>query len=539
MSIYSIPTFIMTALIFLLGIFTYIRDRKSVVNKNFFLMSLSIFIWLLFTSIAYNFNDKSNAEFFLRLAYVGIVSVPLAAFDFVLAFLNISSYRKFVYTMHAVWILLVVLILKSDFIIDGVYVYFWGHYPKAGLLHPLLLFFTALLVILLIAFLINHYLKEKISLVRRFQIRYVIVACFILTLSSVDFVANYGIEIYPFGWILVGSYLGIVAYAILKHHLMDIEIVIKKGLVYSVLAAIITAGYLIFVISVSRLFQGLVGYQSFAVNLLAVFSIGLVFNPLRDKIQHFLDKKFFKGTLESLSEEKQLFEKEIERSERLKAVATFASGMAHKIKNPLTAIKTFAEHLPEKKSDPEFLNKFSKIVGIEVERIDSLVHQLLNFAKPKPLKLQVVDVHVVLNETLNFLSNELVKHKINLVKEYSATHFNIQADSNQLKQAFLNIFLNAIDAMPDEGMLTVSTSNSDINSQFTVISIKDTGCGIQKKDLPRIFEPFYSKKEQCTGLGLSIVYNIIKEHSGNIRLESKVGVGTKLIIELLVRAYES
>ena len=159
--------------------------------------------------------------------------------------------------------------------------------------------------------------------------------------------------------------------------------------------------------------------------------------------------------------------------------------------------------------------------------------------QPKPLKLQVVDVHVVLNETLNFLSNELVKHKINLVKEYSATHFNIQADSNQLKQAFLNIFLNAIDAMPDEGMLTVSTSNSDINSQFTVISIKDTGCGIQKKDLPRIFEPFYSKKEQGTGLGLSIVYNIIKEHSGNIRLESKVGVGTKLIIELLVRAYES
>jgi two-component system sensor histidine kinase HydH len=228
------------------------------------------------------------------------------------------------------------------------------------------------------------------------------------------------------------------------------------------------------------------------------------------------------------------------QSEKLAAVGKFASSLTHEIRNPLTAIKTFTEYLPDKKNDTEFLNKFSKIVSVEVGRIDSLVHQLLDFAKPIPLKLQEVDIHELLDDTLNLLSNEFIKHKIRIVRNFNSDshrlnisgHLCVKVDPNRLKQVFLNLFFNAIEAMPLGGTLTVSTRLCSFDTKSVIISIKDTGSGISKDDLPHIFEPFYSKKEKGTGLGLAIVYNIIKEHKGDIKVESKVNQGTKFIIEL-------
>ncbi len=231
-----------------------------------------------------------------------------------------------------------------------------------------------------------------------------------------------------------------------------------------------------------------------------------------------------------LAKENERLMEEIRRGDRLKAVATLAAGMAHEIKNPLTSIKTFTEYLDTKYNDESFRDKFKRIVGGEVDKINTIVGHLLDFAKPKPLSLQKVDIYNAIDETLSLLSNDFIKKRIDIVREYNTKELStINADPNRLKQAFLNLFLNAMDAMKNGGKMIVNTRLSGNNLEIT---IEDTGSGIPKKDIPHIFDPFYSTKENGTGLGLSIVYGIIKEHGGSITCESEVGKGTKFIITL-------
>jgi signal transduction histidine kinase len=221
-------------------------------------------------------------------------------------------------------------------------------------------------------------------------------------------------------------------------------------------------------------------------------------------------------------------EDEILKQDRLKAVATLAAGMAHEIKNPLTSIRTFAEYLPEKYADPEFRGKFKKIVVDEVDRVNSIVQQLLEFSKPKEPELKPVSIVDILDDTLGLITSKLLDHKIALSREYQASP-QILADRNQLKQAFLNLFLNSIQAMPGGGTLTVKTTLTGNNR--LLVAISDTGTGIPKESLPHIFDPFYTTKESGTGLGLSIVHGIVLKHKGKIRVESGSG-GTTISVAL-------
>ena len=245
-----------------------------------------------------------------------------------------------------------------------------------------------------------------------------------------------------------------------------------------------------------------------------------------------MDRFFFKGTPVEIAEQNELLRREVAEKEKFKAVATLAGGVAHEIKNPLTAIQTFSEFLPQKLNDKEFLNKFAAIVGTEVNRIDQLVHQLLDFAKPSPLSLKETNIHNLIDETLDFLNSKFIQHKIKIEKKYDINKESLlSVDPIQLKQVFMNIFLNAIDAMSQSGTLTVATKTTDASLE---IIIQDTGCGITPKDLSHIFDPFFSNKDNGTGLGLSITHGIIQEHKGKIRVESVGGQGTDFTIELPV-----
>ena len=257
--------------------------------------------------------------------------------------------------------------------------------------------------------------------------------------------------------------------------------------------------------------------------------IALIFIPLRNFIQNFIEKSLFKGSFIQITEENQLLRQEVTQSERMKSIAILASGMAHEIKNPLTPIKTFSELLPSKLDDKEFLLKFSKIITKEVTRIDDLVQELLNFAKPSPPELKNVNIHQLITQTIELLNNEIIRHKISLNTSFENQNILIHIDPKQIKQAFLNIFLNAIDAMPNGGELTVIAG--EIKKSF-IITISDTGCGIDPKDMPHIYDPFFTKKGHGTGLGLSITHEIIKNHNGSIFAESNLGKGTTFKIEL-------
>jgi nitrogen-specific signal transduction histidine kinase len=242
-------------------------------------------------------------------------------------------------------------------------------------------------------------------------------------------------------------------------------------------------------------------------------------------------------------------ELQIRRSDRLASLGTLSAGMAHEIKNPLVSIKTFAQLLPERYQDSDFRNTFSNLIGHEIDRIDSLVNQLLRFARPAKPVLKPMHVHDVLEKSLQLVGHRLYQKEIKLTRSWGADVDTIRADADQLEQVFLNFFLNAMDAMNRGGELTVGTEIRAANEWVTAISgtngksrevlrvtIRDDGEGIRNEDIPHVFDPFFTTKDYGTGLGLSVVHGIIQEHGGQIEVESELSKGTSFHILLpLVR----
>jgi PAS domain S-box-containing protein len=242
-------------------------------------------------------------------------------------------------------------------------------------------------------------------------------------------------------------------------------------------------------------------------------------------------------------------ELQIRRSDRLASLGTLSAGMAHEIKNPLVSIKTFAQLLPERYQDSDFRETFSNLIGHEIDRIDSLVNQLLRFARPAKPVLQPMHVHSVLEKSLQLLGHRLYQKEIKLTRSWRADVDTIRADADQLEQVFLNFFLNAMDAMKRGGEMIVSTeirpadewvaaisgTNGDVH-EILRITIRDNGEGIKSEDIPHVFDPFFTTKDYGTGLGLSVVHGIIQEHGGQIEVESELAKGTSFHILLpLVR----
>jgi nitrogen-specific signal transduction histidine kinase len=242
-------------------------------------------------------------------------------------------------------------------------------------------------------------------------------------------------------------------------------------------------------------------------------------------------------------------ELQIRRSDRLASLGTLSAGMAHEIKNPLVSIKTFAQLLPERYQDSDFRDTFSNLIGHEIDRIDSLVNQLLRFARPAKPVLKPMHVHEVLEKSLQLVGHRLYQKEIKLARSWQADVDTIRADADQLEQVFLNFFLNAMDAMKHGGVLSVGTeihaatewvaaisgSNGDSHEVLRV-TVRDDGEGIRKEDIPHVFDPFFTTKDYGTGLGLSVVHGIIQEHGGQIEVESELRKGTSFHILLpLVR----
>lgn len=242
-------------------------------------------------------------------------------------------------------------------------------------------------------------------------------------------------------------------------------------------------------------------------------------------------------------------ELQIRRSDRLASLGTLSAGMAHEIKNPLVSIKTFAQLLPERYQDSDFRNTFSNLIGHEIDRIDSLVNQLLRFARPAKPVLAPMHVHEVLEKSLKLVGHRLYQKEIKLARSWEADVDTIRADADQLEQVFLNFFLNAMEAMERGGELSVETeiragnewmaalsgSNGD-SHEVLCVTVRDNGEGIRTEDIPHVFDPFFTTKDYGTGLGLSVVHGIIQEHGGQIEVESELKKGTAFHILLpLVR----
>jgi len=510
------------------GILVIRKNKEEAVNRSWSLLCLFVFIWSFGLGMVFLSQTKTEAFFWSRFSHLGAIIIPVLYLRFTFDLLQVFR-KQVLYICYLLTIFLYSISLSSLFIKDMVPRYIFHYYNVPGPCFIIFTLFFLLTNLYSIGLLIKVLLKSKG--IFRIQLNYVLIGSLIgLGGGSTTFFLVFNIPIPPFGLLGTAIYTLIYTYAMVKYRLMDISIVIRKTAIYSIVATIITLAYFILIYVTETIFRGFMGYKSIPWTLGVIVLFTLIFQPLKDAVQIFVDKIFFKDSRVLLQEELKRTQEELRRAERLKAVGTLAAGMAHEIKNPLTSIKTFTEHLRQKKDDPEFINKFERIVGSEVDKINKIVRQLLDFAKPAPLKLEICNVNSLLEDILSLLSNDILRYRIELNKEYSEIP-NVHADINQLKQAFLNILLNAIEAMKDGGKLTVITEAETNEIKINVI---DTGKGISQKDLDHIFDPFYTTKSTGIGLGMSIVYGIIKAHNGNITLESEENKGTVVKIRFPV-----
>ena len=217
-------------------------------------------------------------------------------------------------------------------------------------------------------------------------------------------------------------------------------------------------------------------------------------------------------------------------SERMAALGTMTAGLAHEIRNPMVALKTFTDLFPERVNDPEYQRKYIEIVPPEVKRVNDLVSEMLALSRTQKLMLIPTSLSDVIRSVANLIEPELQAQNVSFIFS-PPEELIIQASTDQLKQVFLNLFRNAVEAMPKGGSLAVSFQKfKKINK--VEITVSDTGIGIEKEKIAHVFEPFYTTRHEGTGLGLAITHKIVEDHSGQIAVDSVQYQGTTFTIKL-------
>jgi len=229
-----------------------------------------------------------------------------------------------------------------------------------------------------------------------------------------------------------------------------------------------------------------------------------------------------------ITERKQT-EEFLRRSERVAAVGQLASGIAHEIRNPLAAIKMSIHSIQQHhEKDKQLLS----LMLSELERIDSIVSEFLLLAKPHEIQFQEQDICQLMNMIIPLMNIQAIRHNVSVLQEFADDIPLIRCDPNQLKQVFMNLIKNAIEAMPNGGNLHVQIRRP--SSEHVLIRFVDQGCGIPEEVIKRIGEPFFTTKEKGTGLGLMISHKIIEDHGGSMNIMSEVNHGTIVEISLPV-----
>jgi signal transduction histidine kinase len=233
-------------------------------------------------------------------------------------------------------------------------------------------------------------------------------------------------------------------------------------------------------------------------------------------------------------EERRRLEGKLHHAERLASLGEMVASVSHEIKNPLGIVRSTAEILNKRLKDQAPSSKhLAEIIITETSRLDDIVREFLDFARPQVPHFAIATINDPLLKVIEFMQPELTKKKVTLEQNLDPDLEPMAIDQNLLYRAFLNLFVNAIQAMPDGGTLFIDSSlASEGPKKNVVVRFTDTGIGISEEKLEIIFTPFYTNKNRGTGLGLAIVKNIIEEHNGTIDVESETGKGAAFIITL-------
>lgn len=290
------------------------------------------------------------------------------------------------------------------------------------------------------------------------------------------------------------------------------------GLKISILVVLISS--LLYFLEGSLEYPRSIHWTDFGLRLSFFFIVGISLGLISEK------EKKDKEALDKVYKDIKNTQDKLIQSEKMAAIGKLASGLAHEINNPLDGIQNCIKAIIKSPNDTELMERYLLLVQDGLTRIENTVQKLLDFARPHMRHFSNVGINKLLDKTIGLVEQNLKMNKITLKKYFSQIP-EVYADESALSQVFLNIILNSIDAIQKEGKISIYTNfnktRSILNTDSISITISDTGCGIPKENLDKIFDPFFSTKKigKGTGLGLAISLGIIKEHGGNINVESE------------------
>jgi two-component system, NtrC family, sensor histidine kinase HydH len=501
-------TFTLIATSFIIAISLIITGRKDKLQASFVALSLAIFI----SQAGVFSRDIFMSTFWENIEYLGILATAPCAFWF----FRELTHNKSILTRGFI----VFSILFSSL---GVLSLFTP-IPRWPRFNPLVLSYTfATLGLCYIA--LVRYVNKLPPSVEKKRLGYLLFACPIaLIISSVDLLNNFSFNFPPISGIIISALLYftllIVAYPQL-HELHDFfarALVIFVSTFCGMIIFYFTAGFF----SNSQL-------PSFTSILMASFLIVISLSPVQIILKRIFS--FFypesKNVFTSLYE----FDEKLEQ-EKSMMLEEMAPVFAHEIRNPLGSIKGAAQYLKTEAVTEEQHKLFDVIIE-EVNRLNAVVNQFLDYARPYTLKLKAQNVNTLIAKAISVIAANELAVNISLVQELHENLPEVEVDEQQLMQVILNIALNAIESMPQGGTLTLRTSKIETSAGNAIgITIRDTGQGINKESMKSIFKPFYTTKERGAGLGLAICQKIIKENGGLIRVKSIPGQGSVFFIRL-------
>ncbi|OGB87279.1 hypothetical protein A3H38_05530 [candidate division WOR-1 bacterium RIFCSPLOWO2_02_FULL_46_20] len=528
------PLLITSLASLLLAAFVFLKGGKSAPSLTLGFLSLSIAGWCFGQFMGGIVSDKAQVLFWTRLGLIGAVFLPVLFVHFTAAFLKKE---------HKLWLFYLIgcVFLLADFtpllVADVAPIVGIGYYPQPGLIYQYFTFYVFICFIYGFFLLFRAYRFAKGE--QRNQLLYLILGALIgFSGGATTFFPVWGIDFPILSRYALPLYVLITIYAILKHKLLNISVIVREGLIYSVLTLFFTGFYVSAVLITNYFLSRFVSLNPALTIALVVFASVLIFQPLRDKVQRLIDQVFFRGeyqykkTINDLSVENQNLFRSLLQADKLASLGTLSAGMAHEIKNPLASIKGLTQVLEENLNDPAFIKKYQEIVCRQIDRMNNLIEKLLHFGQPKGLSLSEFNINRVIEEVLNLIEDQCRKRAI-VVEKRLAKDFIIKGDAEQLSQVFMNLLLNAVQAMPEGGGLVVESRVA--NHESIVIEVTDNGQGIAADKLDNIFDPFYSTKDEGVGMGLAVAYRIVKEHGGEVKVESQVGKGTTFKIWLPIK----
>jgi two-component system NtrC family sensor kinase len=267
-----------------------------------------------------------------------------------------------------------------------------------------------------------------------------------------------------------------------------------------------------------------------------LFDLAQAFNQMA------ADLKEAQGRIIRDAEGRLELERSLRRSEKLATIGQLSSGLAHEIGTPLNIISGRAELLKKRFEDKNEVQKNLDIIVQQAERITKIIQQLLGFVRKKAPQQTPINVRAILENTLDFLDHQMQKQDVRVEKDLKDNLPLVKGDSDQIQQVFLNLILNAIQSMPEGGMLHLAAaskwcSRQDMEEgqrQYVEVHVEDTGMGMEPEVLQKIFKPFYTTKDKGTGLGLTVSLGIVQDHDGWIDVKSEVEKGSLFRVYLPV-----